>query len=179
MASPDAFITVYEREAETVLVFFTRRTMDVEVSLDLTAETFAQAWAGWAHVRGDVPEEMRAWLFTIARRQLGRYLRRGRVERRAVRRMGVMVPRLHEDDFAEIERAAGLAALRSALGSELQKLSGGQRDALELRIVDELPYQEVARRLAITETTARARVSRGLRALAVALESIASQEARS
>ena len=179
MASPDSFITVYEREAEAVLVFLTRRTMDVEVSLDLTAETFAQAWAGWARVRSDVPEEVRGWLFTIARRQLGRYLRRGRVERRAVRRMGVMVPRLQEDDYAEIERAAGLAALRSALGSELQKLTGGQRDALQLRIVDELPYEEVARRLAITETTARARVSRGLRALAVALESIASQEARS
>lgn len=177
MAPPDAFIALYERDAEAVLVFLTRRTLDVEVSLDLTAETFAQAWGGWSRVRVDSPEEVRAWLFTIARRQLGRYLRRGHVERRALRRMGVTLPTLHEDDFAEIERAAGLAALRSALGAELQKLSAGQRDALQLRIVDELPYEEVARRLAITEPTARARVSRGLRALAVALEPIVSQEA--
>ena len=177
MAHPDAFIALYERDAEAVLVFLTRRTLDVEVALDLTAETFAQAWRGWGGVRTGSPEEVRAWLFTIARRQLGRYLRRGHVERRALRRLGVASPTLHEDDIGEIERAAGLSAIRSALGTELQKLSENQREALQLRIVDELPYPEVARRLGIPEPTARARVSRGLRALAAALEPIVSQEA--
>ncbi len=176
MAQSDAFIALYERDAEAVLVFLTRRTLDVEVALDLTAETFAQAWRGWSGVRIDSPEEVRAWLFTIARRQLGRYLRRGHVERRALRRMGVTLPTLHEDDIDQIERAAGLSALRSTLGAELQKLSHDQRDALQLRVVDELPYEEVARRLGTTEPTARARVSRGLRALAVALEPVLSHE---
>lgn len=177
MAQPDAFIALYERDAEAVLVFLTRRTLDAEVALDLTAETFAQAWRGWSGVRINSSEEVRAWLFTIARRQLGRYLRRGQVECRALRRMGVTLPTLHEDDIGEIERSAGLSAVRSALGAELKKLSDSQRDALQLRIVDELPYEEVARRLGTTEPTARARVSRGLRALAVALEPIVSPEA--
>jgi RNA polymerase sigma-70 factor (ECF subfamily) len=88
----------------------------------------------------------------------------------------VTVPTLHEDDFGEIERAAGLASLRSVLRFELQRLSGDQRDALQLRVVDELPYPEDARRLGITEATARARVSRGLRALAAALEPVALQQ---
>ena len=176
MAQPEAFIALYERDAEAVLIFLTRRTLDVEIALDLTAETFAQAWSGWSGVRIDSPEEVRAWLFTIARRQLGRYLRRGHVERRALRRMGVTLPRLHEDDIDEIERAAGLSALRLVLGAELQKLSHDQRDALQLRIVDELSYEEVARRLGTSESTARARVSRGLRALAVALEPVLSHE---
>jgi hypothetical protein len=39
MAAVDAFLTLCEREAERVLVFFTRRTLDAEVVLDLTAET--------------------------------------------------------------------------------------------------------------------------------------------
>jgi RNA polymerase sigma-70 factor (ECF subfamily) len=176
MADADAFIALYEREAEPVLVFFTRRTLDVEVSLDLTAETFAQAWRGWRRVRIDSPEEVRGWLFTIARRQLGRYLRRGQIEHRALRRLGVALPTLHEDDIGEIERAAGLPALRSALGTELEKLSADQRTALQLRIVDEMPYDEVARRLGVTEPTARARVSRGLRALARALEPTVANE---
>lgn len=60
-------MTMYERDAESVLVFFTRRTLDVEVALDLTAETFAQAWRGWPQVRGETPGEMGGWLFTIAR----------------------------------------------------------------------------------------------------------------
>lgn len=70
MASPDAFIALYEREAEPVLVFLTRRTLDVEVSLELTAETFAQAWRGWPRVRIESAEEVRGWLFTIARRRI-------------------------------------------------------------------------------------------------------------
>lgn len=173
MATPDAFMTMYERDAESVLVFFTRRTLDVEVALDLTAETFAQAWRGWPRVRGETPAEMSGWLFTIARRQLGRYLRHGYVERRALGQIGLQVPGLDDDDIAEIERAAELGALRDALGAELLRLTEAQRMALQLRIVEELPYAEVARRLGTSEPTARARVSRGLRALAAALEPVA------
>jgi len=71
-------------------LFFTRRTLDVEVALDLTAETFAQAWRGWRRVRVDSVEEVQGWLFTIARRQLGRYLRRGEVERRALNQLSFL-----------------------------------------------------------------------------------------
>jgi RNA polymerase sigma-70 factor (ECF subfamily) len=41
--------------------------------------------------------------------------------------------------------------------------------AIELRIVRELPYPEVAAELGVSEQTARARVSRGLRALRQAM----------
>lgn len=170
MAQPEAFITLYERDAEAMLLFFTRRTFDVEVALDLTAETFAQAWRGWPRVRLDSAEEVRGWLFTIARRQLGQYWRRGRVERRALQQLGLSVPTLAEDEVAQIERAAELEETRSLLGTELRRLSDEQRRAIQLRIIEELPYPDVARVLGTTEPTARARVSRGLRALAVALE---------
>jgi DNA-directed RNA polymerase specialized sigma24 family protein len=43
-------------------------------------------------------------------------------------------------------------------------------DALHLRVVQELDYAVVARRLGVTEATARARVSRGLRKLAESLD---------
>ena len=56
--------------------------------------------------------------------------------------------------------------LQAALGT----LSDDQRSALQLRVVDELSYREVAEQLGATEQTVRARVSRGLRALADALE---------
>jgi RNA polymerase sigma factor (sigma-70 family) len=92
------------------------------------------------------------------------------VERRALRRVGWTVPLVHQDDLAEIERVADLGALRAGLGAELKKLSQSQRAALQLRVVEELPYHEVARRLGTTEPAARARVSRALRVLALALE---------
>jgi RNA polymerase sigma-70 factor (ECF subfamily) len=171
MDDADAFSLLYEREGEAVLVFLARRTLDVETAVDLTAETFAIAISSWGRVRDLGVEQARAWLFTVARRRYGRYLRRARVERRMVERLGIRVPAVHHDDLALIEERAGLVELRRALGRELGRLSDGQRQALQLRVVEECSYEEVASRLGVSEQTARARVSRGLRALTSALES--------
>jgi RNA polymerase sigma-70 factor (ECF subfamily) len=165
MADPEGFVPFYQAEAEAVLMFLTRRTLDGEVALELTAETFAQAWLGWSRVRTDSSEEMRAWLFTIARRQLGRYLRHGHAQRTALQRLGMRTPLAHEDDLAAIETAAGVAAFRPALAAELGALTPDQRAALQLRVIEEMPYEEVAVRLGISEPTARSRVSRALRAM--------------
>ncbi|MEA2138994.1 MAG: hypothetical protein QOG56_2144 [Solirubrobacteraceae bacterium] len=127
-----------------VLVFVSRRTLDAEVALDITAETFAQAFRGRRGFRGSTEPEERAWLLTIARRQIGRYLRRGVVERRALERLGATVPVVHEDDLSAIEDAAQLAELRAALGSELDRLRSDQREALRLRVIEERPYAERA-----------------------------------
>ena len=165
MADPEGFVPFYQAEAEAVLMFLTRRTLDGEVALELTAETFAQAWLGWPRVRTDSDEEVRAWLFTIARRQLGRYFRRGHVQRAALRRLGIQTPVAYEDDLAAIEAAAGVETFRPELAAELQLLSADQREALQLRVIEEMPYEEVAVRLGISEPTARARVSRALRTM--------------
>jgi RNA polymerase sigma-70 factor (ECF subfamily) len=47
MDDADAFSELYRREGEAVLVFLARRTLDVELALDLTAETFAIALTSW------------------------------------------------------------------------------------------------------------------------------------
>jgi RNA polymerase sigma-70 factor (ECF subfamily) len=170
MRDADAFAALYDREAQTVLVFIARRSLDPELALDLTAETFAQAFRGRRSFRGTTELEERAFLFTIARRQIARYHRRGTIERRALEALGATVPTAHEDDLRAIEEAAGLDALRATLGDELARLSDDQRAALQLRVVEERSYPEVADALGVSEQTARARVSRGLRALARALE---------
>ncbi|MGO9902183.1 MAG: RNA polymerase sigma factor [Solirubrobacteraceae bacterium] len=169
MEDVDGFMELYVREREAVMRFLARRTLEAAVAADLTAETFALALRAWPRLRDRTEEEMRAWLFTVARRRISRYLRRAEVERRAIERLGLQVPFLHEDDIAAIEQRAGLSELRASLGVELARLSGEQRDALRLRIVEDRPYDEVAAELGISEQAARARVSRALRALARAL----------
>lgn len=170
MDDADAFSLLYEREGEAVLIFLARRTMDAELAVDLTAETFAVALRSWATLRGLEPVQRRAWLFTIARRHYAGYVRRARVERRAVERLGIQVPAVHHEDLLLIEERSGLRELRAALGQELSRLGRDQREALQLRVVEERPYEDVARRLGVSEQTARARVSRGLRTLMAALE---------
>jgi RNA polymerase sigma factor (sigma-70 family) len=166
----NAFMELYVREREVVTVFIVRRTFDVSVAADLTAETFALALTSWSRLRGRSQEEQRAWLFTVARRQVARYFRRSRIELRATQRLGIQVPEVDADDVAAIEERAGLAELRASVRAELERLSAEQRQALRLRVVEERSYEEVALALGISEQAARARVSRGLRALARALE---------
>jgi RNA polymerase sigma-70 factor (ECF subfamily) len=170
MEDAEACSELYRREGEAVLIFLTRRTWDGEIALELTAETFAIAVRSWRRLRALAPEQQRAWLFTVAKRLLSRYRRRAAVERRAVQRLGMQVPRVEVDDLALIEQRAGLPELRALLAGELERLSGAQREALRLRVVEERPYEELAAMLGITEQNARARVSRGLRSLSRSLE---------
>jgi RNA polymerase sigma-70 factor (ECF subfamily) len=62
-----------------------------------------------------------------------------------------------------------IAAIASIDGSELlaflDELPEGQRDAVRARVVEDLGYGELARRLSVTEQVARKRVSRGLHQL--------------
>jgi RNA polymerase sigma factor (sigma-70 family) len=166
---PEAFIGFYDEHAENVLAYMARRLPDADVALDLTAESFAAAFLARGRFRGSTDEAASAWLYRIAKRQLARYFRRGKLERRALARLGIEPPRLDDEQYGRVEELAGIVELRRTVRNELERLSGPQREALQLRVVDELPYAEVARRLAISEEAARARVARGLRALAVAL----------
>jgi RNA polymerase sigma factor (sigma-70 family) len=170
LTTPEGFVELYRRESQLVLRFCARGVLDADAAIDLCAESFAQAFRGRQGFRGATEAEARAWLLTIARRQIARYLKKGVLDRRARDALGMQTPRLHEDEVEEIERLAALAPLRTALAEELSRLGGVQREALRLRVVEERPYPEVASSLGVTEATARARVSRGLRALAAAVE---------
>jgi RNA polymerase sigma factor (sigma-70 family) len=167
---PSEFAAFYSAHSRRMLAFFARRTFDVEVARDLTAETFAVAFEHRRRYRGSSDGEAAAWLFAIARHQLSRYARTGKVCRKAVERLGIRIPEVSEDDHERIVELAGLAELRDRVAVAFSDLSGDQRDALRLRVIDELAYAEVAARLGVSEPTARARVSRGLRSLADALE---------
>jgi RNA polymerase sigma-70 factor (ECF subfamily) len=161
---------LYRAESERLLVFFVRRTYDPQLSMDLIGETFARAFERGGRFRGATEAEAAAWLWRIARNVLTDALRRGNAERRAIRRLGVQATTPDASELAELERAAGLQDLRAMVLAALESLAPEQREALRLRIVLELDYPAVAERLGISQQAARARVSRGLRALAGSLD---------
>jgi len=161
---------LYRAQAERLLAFFVRRTYDPQLSLDLVGETFTRAFERSGGFCGDTEEEAAAWIWGIARHVLTDSLRRGNAERRALRRLGVQPPLLSSDEQADVERRAGLADLRQMVLAALETLAPDQREALRLRVVLELDYPAVAVRLGISQEAARARVSRGLRALSSSLD---------
>jgi RNA polymerase sigma-70 factor, ECF subfamily len=157
---PDAFRELYERYAQPVHEYFVRRTGSRAPALDLTAETFAQAWLVRARFRDEASGSAAPWIYGIARNVLLMSIRRGALERRATERLG-----LHE----RLDRPQGVddPVPEWADGADelLDTLPAHQREAVRLRVLEDLEYSDIARELGTTPGAARVRVHRGLNAL--------------
>lgn len=161
---PAAFSELYERHVEAVYNWLRRR---IEwAASDLTAETFARAWLSRTRFRDERDGSALPWLLGIAARLLADAARRDRIETRARQRLGLPLDLATEDGYQEVEQRL---SPRLALRHRLESLAPHEREVLELRVVQELPYDEVASRLAIRPAAARLRVSRALRRLALSV----------
>jgi RNA polymerase sigma factor (sigma-70 family) len=153
----DAFADFYRRHARPLAGFLVRRTGDAEAAADLLAETFAAALKGldrFDPARGDAV----GWLYGIARHQLARRARRGAVEDRARRRLGMERLDLGDADLHAIEACDDATVA-------LQSLPPDQREAVHARVVAEQDYAVIAAVSGATEPAVRQRVSRGLATL--------------
>lgn len=166
------FEALYDRTAQRLLVSLTRRLQDPEVAGELWAECWAAAFQGWPGCRAKGLEQEEAWLFGIARRRLADYWRSGAVARRALERLQWSAPAGSAVEDEELARVAELDALRGVLADALAALPERRRRAVALRVLDGLPYADVAVRLGCSEDAARAQVSRGLRGLQRAIDPI-------
>jgi RNA polymerase sigma-70 factor (ECF subfamily) len=158
---PDAFGAFYRRHVVAVLAYARRRTGSAELALDLTAEVFAAALEASSRYRPG-PDGAGPWLYGIARNKLAGSIRRGQIEDRARRRLGMQ--RIEPTD-------AGLASIDEAAEDDLlDGLPPDQRDAVRQRVLEELEYDEIAARLRCSPQVVRKRVSRGLAALRARME---------
>jgi RNA polymerase sigma factor (sigma-70 family) len=166
-ADPDAFAAFYRRYERLILGYLLRRTRNPETAADLTAEVFAAALRAAGRYR---PESATAagWLLTIAERTLVSSLRRGRVEARARRRLGIRDAVVFTG--GDLERIESLASLDGQTLALLDALPIDQRQAVRARILDERSYREIAGELQTSEFVIRKRVSRGLSTLKRQLE---------
>lgn len=157
---PQAFAVFYRRHERMLLGFFMRRTGEPELAADLLAETFAAALTS---VRRFDPSRAPAlaWTFGIANNQLRRARRKGRVEDRARRRLGMPPIVLEEEALERIERLSG----DERVDDLLAHLSPDQARAVRARVIDEQPYGRIAAEVRCSESVVRQRVSRGLATL--------------
>jgi RNA polymerase sigma factor (sigma-70 family) len=153
---PGAFRELYDRYCERIHRFHLGRTRDREGALDLTAETFAQAWISRGRFRDLAEGSAAPWLYAIARHVLVASVRKGRLEQRGREALGLL-----RSDSASEPSSSWLEGLDEAIA----ELSPEVRHALELRFYDDLSYADVATAAGITPVAARVRVHRGLAAL--------------
>jgi len=167
---PDAFAELYLRHRASLYRWLRARAPE-PVAAELTAETFAQAALGLKRFRDEAGGSAAPWLLGIAKNLLRRFYEAERVETRARKRLGMPV-RSYDLDLDELSDRADAAALEPALASAVSALPAGQREALELRVVDERDYGEVAASLGVTEVAARLRVMRALNSLSRLLKGV-------
>jgi RNA polymerase sigma factor (sigma-70 family) len=164
---PDAFAAFYDRYETPVVGYFTRRTGDPDVAADLTAEVFAAALGAAHRYRPETPTAA-GWLFTIARNTLAKSVRRGRVEAKARRRIGISEAVAFTSE--ELERVESAACADGWVVELLEQLPAEQRQAVRARILEERSYPDIAGELETSELVIRKRVSRGLSNLRAELE---------
>jgi RNA polymerase sigma factor (sigma-70 family) len=156
-----AFGELYRRHVGAVHAWFAHRV--AWAAADLTAETFARAWISRAGFRDERDGSALPWLLGVGRNVLRESARRDRVETRARERLGLPLAIAPEEGYAAVDERL---SPRRSLAAALAALPAHERQALELRIVEELPYGRVAEVLQIRPTAARVRVSRAIRRLA-------------
>jgi RNA polymerase sigma-70 factor (ECF subfamily) len=155
-----AFRELYDRYAEAIHRFHLSRTRARDATLDLTAETFAQAWLSRGRFRDLADGSAAPWLFAIARHVLVGSVRRHRLEQSARERLGILASADRTETPAEPSELwlEGLDEAFAGLAPDVQR-------AIQLRIVDDLSFDDVAMRMGTSPGAARVRVHRGLAAL--------------
>lgn len=164
----DGLDTLFVRYAGGIHRWFSSRVDSDATAVDLTAETFAEAWCSRARYVPNADNDAGPWLYGIALNLHRAWSRKQRIERSARDQLGMDV-RTQPDDDDVAERLL-CEQLGEALLSALDLLPPDQRAAIDLRIVQEKSYEEVAALLKCSQPTARMRVMRGLRTLNLKLK---------
>ena len=170
---PQAFREFYERYAVWMRAWLQRETGSEAAALDLTAETFAQAWNGVRRFRDLADGSGAPWLFGIARNLLRQYHKHNRIETAARGRLGLPSAFAESDDFDRVDERIEAARLSPALQTAVGALPAEQRRALDLRVVQQLSYDEIAGRLGCSQNAARLKVSRALKSLTLTMRGAA------
>lgn len=152
------FRSLYEEQQADVLAYFMRR-LNSEDAIEATADVFLTAWRRIE----DVPDgsAARLWLFGIARNVLRN---RQRTNQRWFRLMSRVA-----SAPAETAPPAETVVLRRAQDRELlaalDKLRPRDREVLQLRLWEEVTYDEIAALMGCSRHAAEQRYSKALRRL--------------
>jgi RNA polymerase sigma-70 factor (ECF subfamily) len=150
-----SFDDVYRSEFAAVHRYL-RRRVGRDAADDVSAATFAAAYAGWD--RFDAARPIRPWLYGIATNLLRRHHRDEERKLRAYARTGVDPVRSEDED--EVVRRLDANARQRALAAALADLRADDREVLLLHAWAELRDEEIAAALALPPGTVKSRLHR-------------------
>jgi len=166
---PEAFGQLYEKNYDRLLNFVVRRTADVSLAQDITAETFLKAFKNLSQFTWqNVP--FQAWLFRIALSEIAQWHRKKRYPAVSLHEMyeqGLEIA--SEQDVLEEVLNAEAEVLRHRdflmLKEQMNQLPENYREVLFLRFFAEMPLQEISTVLDKPVGTVKSLLHRGLEKL--------------
>ncbi|HEX8653013.1 MAG TPA: sigma-70 family RNA polymerase sigma factor [Pyrinomonadaceae bacterium] len=173
-----AFDRLVRERSNEVYALLYRLTDDAEEARDLTQETFLRAFQHIDRFRGEA--DLKTWIYRIAinqARNRWRWWRRRRRERHVSldapegQQEQSLGARLRSTTSADPEQETLARERERALHAALGTLGRPYREAVILRDVEGLSYEEVAAALEISVGTVKSRLSRGRMELRRKMES--------
>ena len=166
----DAFEELVRRYQRRVLALTCRLCANPEDGAEAAQEAFLAAWQGLPSFRGDAA--FSTWLYRLASNACVDLLRR------EGRRRAAAGPSLDDEeagmDLPSTEPTPEAAAegmeLREMVEAGLQRLPAEYREALILREIHQLSYEEIAAALTVELGTVKSRINRGRRQLRAYLQ---------
>jgi RNA polymerase sigma factor (sigma-70 family) len=161
-----AFDTLYRRHSGKVYGFLRKRLSRREEVDEVFQQVFTKLHASRSQYDPSYP--FTQWMFVMTKTVL---LDHWRKSKRTEDQPMESDPALSASfkNAAASEAYAGAAALNDSQLSAFSGLSQEQRRAVELRVIDEASYEEIAHKLKRSEESVRQLVSRGLKRLRLAL----------
>ncbi|MFC7532652.1 RNA polymerase sigma factor [Actinoplanes sp. GCM10030250] len=148
----DHFRRVYAGNVEAILAYAVRRVEQPEDAADVVAEVFLVAWRRSRELPPD--DEVRLWLYGVARRVLANHHRGGVRRERLGERLRQRLTAVTGGD------PAGEVPERLAVRAALARLPQPDREVLMLTAWEGLQPREVAEVLGVSSAVVRTRLSR-------------------
>ena len=173
-----AFDTLVTRYTTDIYALLHRLTEDAEEARDLTQETFLRALKAVKNFRGDA--DLKTWLYRIAinesRNRFRWWKRRNRSKTISLdaelSQTNITLIEIIEGNSANPESETLRRERQTALRVALKKLSAHYREAIVLRDIEGLSYEEVAAALDANIGTVKSRIARGREELRKMLEGL-------
>ncbi len=165
----EAFDELVREHRLPLLAHASRKLRCDAAAQDALQETLVRAYKALPRFNGEY--RLGPWLHRIMANVCVDESHRRRRDSEKTDKFASQSARSFESPSAEEE--LGLNFDDATLRNALEDLSDPHREALVLRVVDELEYAEVAERVGVSEANARARVSRARSAIRAAVKGVA------